>query len=442
MTLIETALDLKKKLDELRPISPETEARIMEKFRLDWNYHSNKIEGNTLTYGETKALLLFGITAQGKPLRDHIEITGHNEAVKWISDIIHREYPLNESFIRELHVLLLKESYVVDAITPSGLPTRRAVQVGKYKTSPNHVLTKTGEIFRFASPEETSALMNDLMDWYKEKFISGDINPILFAAEFHYKFIRIHPFDDGNGRTARILMNFILMQYGFPPVIIKTEDKENYFSALRQADSGIIESFVNYIAKNLILSLEIMIAGAEGHSIEEQDDFEKEIALLERRIKSISNEAKISKSKESILEIYDGSLDAVFKTFLISAEKFDRFYISAALTVVLPNWAKVGKYEVYLEAREKITEFSASVSFVYDYKVFKMPNGEFDYQSKITFEFGLFEFTVKNSSGEIVYVRKYGEQLNNLEIEKIVKEEANKHKEMIEDKLKQLNQSK
>lgn len=442
MTLIETALDLKKKLDELRPISPETEARIMEKFRLDWNYHSNNIEGNMLTYGETKALLLFGITAQGKPLRDHIEITGHNEAIKWISDIIHREYPLNENFIRELHVLLLKESYLVDAITPSGLPTKRAVQVGKYKTSQNHVLTKTGEIFRFASPEETAALMNDLMDWYKEKSISDDLNPILFAAEFHYKFIRIHPFDDGNGRTARILMNFILMQYGYPPVIIKTEDKENYFSALRQADSGIIESFINYIAKNLILSLEIMIAGAEGQSIEEPDDFEKEIALLEQRIKSISNEAKISKSKESILEIYDGSLDAVFKTFLNSAEKFDRFYISSALMVHLPGWARVGKYEVYLEAREKITEFLAFVAFIYDYKVFKMPNGEFDYQSKITFEFGLFEFTVKNSSGEIVYVRKYGEQLSNLEIEKIVKEEANKHKEMIEDKLKQLNQSK
>ncbi|KEQ31534.1 hypothetical protein N180_11040 [Pedobacter antarcticus 4BY] len=82
MTLIESVLDLKKKLDELCPITPETEARIMEKFRLDWNYHSNKIEGNMLTYGETKALLLFGITAQGKPLQDHIEITRHNESYK------------------------------------------------------------------------------------------------------------------------------------------------------------------------------------------------------------------------------------------------------------------------------------------------------------------------------------------------------------------------
>ncbi|KEQ31533.1 hypothetical protein N180_11035 [Pedobacter antarcticus 4BY] len=133
------------------------------------------------------------------------------KAIKWISDIIHREFPLNQNFIRELRVLLLKESYVVDAITPSGLPTKRAVQVGKYKTSPNHVLTKTGEIFRFTSLEETAALMNDLMDWYKEKSISGDINPILFAAEFHYKFIRIHPFDDGNGRTARIFSVCFLM---------------------------------------------------------------------------------------------------------------------------------------------------------------------------------------------------------------------------------------
>lgn len=115
MKNVEKAIALKKQIDALRPLKPEDEVRIMQKFRLDWNYHSNNLEGNSLTFGETKALLLFGITAQGKPLQDHIEITGHNEAVNWVLDIIKQERPLTENFIRELHKLILKEPYEVDS---------------------------------------------------------------------------------------------------------------------------------------------------------------------------------------------------------------------------------------------------------------------------------------------------------------------------------------
>lgn len=101
-------------------LTREQEDTIMQKFRFAWTYHSCSIEGNSLTYGETKALLLHGITAQGKPLRDHIEITGHDEAIRWVEDIVNRDHPLTENFIRELHTLLLKESYEVKAITPDG----------------------------------------------------------------------------------------------------------------------------------------------------------------------------------------------------------------------------------------------------------------------------------------------------------------------------------
>ncbi len=100
---INKAIELKSELDNLRPISKEQELRIMQKFKLDWNYHSNHLEGNSLTYGETRALILFHITAQGKPLKDHIEMTGHDEAIKWIYDVVKEDYPLTENFIRELH---------------------------------------------------------------------------------------------------------------------------------------------------------------------------------------------------------------------------------------------------------------------------------------------------------------------------------------------------
>lgn len=290
-----TALDLKQKLDALRPIAPEQEAQIMQKFRLDWNYHSNHLEGNTLTYGETKALLLFGITAQGKPLKDAMEITGHNEAINWVIDLVKMERPLTENFIRELHSLLLQDSYK-ESKNADGLIVPRKISAGKYKTSTNQVETVTGEIFYFATPEETPAKMFDLLNWYHEKITEENGNPIFVAAEFHYRFIRIHPFDDGNGRTARILMNFILMQFGFPPVIIKTEDKANYFAVLQLADAGNIEAFIDYIAGNLVHSLEIMIAGANGESIEEEDISIK-IKVLEAKIAALKKNDFNSKNQ-------------------------------------------------------------------------------------------------------------------------------------------------
>ena len=259
MEILEKVQELKAELDNLRPFDAEAEARIMQKFRLDWNYHSNNIEGNSLTYGETKALILFGITAQGKPLKDHFEITGHNEAVNWVLDLVKGETELTEVFIRELHTLVLKESSYREALTSDGKPTRRLIEVGKYKTQPNHVITSTGETFYFATPEETPAKMQELVEWFREEKKKPDVDPIILAALFHYKFIRIHPFDDGNGRVVRILMNFILMQFGYPPVIVKTEEKEDYYRVLTLADADQLEPFIDFIVGNLCDSLEILI---------------------------------------------------------------------------------------------------------------------------------------------------------------------------------------
>ena len=292
IAVFEKVSQLKQELDALRPISPEIEKRVMQKFRLDWNYHSNHLEGNSLTYGETKALILFGLTAQTKPLRDHFEITGHNEAVLWIEEIITQDRPLNEAFIRELHILLLKENTSKKTKTPDGQIVTRTIEVGKYKTVPNHVETVSGEMFYFASPEETPARMNDLMNWYEEQRKQNDTNPILFATQFHYDFIRIHPFDDGNGRTARLLMNFILMSYGFPPVIIKTQDKVQYFNVLQAADAGNIEPFISYIAENLAQSLSLMIKAAKGEVIED-DEIHKEFNLLKEKLKEIEKNIKV-----------------------------------------------------------------------------------------------------------------------------------------------------
>lgn len=430
---------LKEELDSLRPLKKEDEMRIMQKFRLDWNYHSNHLEGNSLTYGETKALILFGITAQGKPLKDHFEVTGHDDALNWVFNLVKKERELTENFIRELHTLILKESYEVDAITPEGKPTKKTINVGQYKKTSNHVKTKTGEIFRFATPEDTPILMNELVLWYNKKSKSSSVNPILLASEFHYKYIRIHPFDDGNGRTARILMNFILLSFGYPPVIVKTEDRNDYFSSLQQADAGIIESFMEFIASNLKNSLQIMIKGAKGESIEEKDDLAKEIALLEQSVKAVSRPIKIPKSRESILALFNSTICEVAKIFISRSNLMDRFYFKSHFNIAINNLhVGGGKENALTRTRNQIkgTNNPSKLTLMYNYNTFNQAGiGQFNFSSKITFNFKETEYIVSNDN--FIFLHKlYGEDLSKDEILKLVDGTIKKHRDLIKNKLK------
>ncbi|GEC73163.1 Fic family protein [Flavobacterium flevense] len=435
MENISKAIYLKNQLDNLRPIDKIQEERIMQKFRLDWNYHSNHLEGNSLTYGETKALILFGITAQGKPLQDHFEITGHNEAINWVIDVVKGDYPLNENFIRELHTLLLKQSYEVDAITPDGKPTKKRINVGSYKTSPNHVKTKTGEIFYFATPEETPSKMTDLINWYREKSEQKEVNPIFLAAEFHYKFIRIHPFDDGNGRTARILMNFILMKFDFPPVIIKTEDKANYFAVLQLADAGNIEAFVEYIAQNLIRSLEIMIAGANGEDIEEEDDLDKEIALLEQRLSKTKIKYSYNKA-EKLKELFNFSIINFIEKFKLKMLKFGKLYSDVNFDIELDNMGLV-KNNPLIDYFKKVDVYL--IENVLDVKILfiglkREELKGLSYLSEISIRFEEKFYYFNMSNGRIIQL-SYSDVLDEKTINKIIQIEVKRHKEFIEQKI-------
>ncbi len=439
MNALEKAEQLKNELDNLRPLDAEAEARILQKFRLDWNYHSNNIEGNSLTYGETKALILFGITAQGKPLKDHFEITGHNEAINWILDLVRDETPLTEKFIRELHTLLLKETSYKEAKTSEGKPTRRKIEVGKYKTQPNHVVTVTGETFYFATPEETPAKMQELVEWFRKEKEKADANPIILAAVFHYRFILIHPFDDGNGRTARILMNFILMQFGYPPAIIKTEDKENYYAVLRLADAGELEPFIEYITENLVRSLEIMIRGAKGEDIEEPDDLDKELALLKKRVKNVGKRAEVPKTKETMLDVFENSIEPLIYRFIEICQKFEDFYLKTEFLLFWGGGAtRLPKEKAIANAKSTIsdTENIQDASLQYTFINFRQTGfGDFNYSSHINIKFNLANYKVTLGEEFKDYEKLYSEQLTEVEINEIVKTTANLHKEFIESKI-------
>ena len=301
-----TAIDeidrLKLELDALRPLPFDVVGQIEQKLRIESNYHSNAIEGNSLTLGETRSLILHGLTAHGKTMRDHLDIEGHDEAVKAIEDAVKQNESLNEVFIRNLHRVLLKEPFQIDAITPDGQPAKRLVTIGQYKTQPNNVETSTGEIYYYTPPDQVKPAMSDLIDWYRRAESEAD-HPIVIAATFHYRFVRIHPFDDGNGRIARLLMNMILIKHGYTVAIIPIQERNRYIDSLEQADkSEDLAEFIAYVAGCCEYTLNLHLRAGRGEDIEDVEDIDKEITLFKRSIQSGTGESiKARKYAESVL---------------------------------------------------------------------------------------------------------------------------------------------
>ena len=297
----------------------------MQKFRLDWNYHSNAIEGNTLTQGETRVFLLYGLTAKGKPLRDHLDLKGHDEAIDYMADVVRQNDPLTEAALRELHKLLLgKEPYRVPAQTSEGQATRKEIVPGRYKAQPNHVETVTGKVHYYATPEETPARMHSLMNWYHRVEDEGTLHPLVVATEFHHQFTAIHPFDDGNGRMARILTNLMLMRHGYPPLVVRKENREAYLYALALADEEDLSDLLEFFAAALLDAMQLYLRGARGEDLGELGDFDKRIALLTQQLES--EEETAHKGLQAQADLFDNLLRPLFSTIYARLEKVDPLF--------------------------------------------------------------------------------------------------------------------
>ena len=313
---------------------------MLQKFRLDWNYHSNAIEGNSLTLGETKALLTHGIVASGKTIRDHDDIRNHNKVVAEVESLALEERPITEHLIREMHEMLLgKEPYYVPAQTAEGIATRQRIEPGSYKKAPNQTVTATGEALSFASPEETGAKMTDLVAWYRQEEASPTIHPVALATEFHHRFVRIHPFDDGNGRMSRLLMNLILLRHGYPMTVIKNTDRNRYLAALSAADAGDPEPFLRFIIENVEAGLRLIIRAAQGESIEEPSDLDKKLALLKKQLMSHEDFGKSTRNPVTQKRLYEPFLNFWFENLGLEMSRFNDLFIES---------------KIYCEARDTI----------------------------------------------------------------------------------------
>ena len=354
--LIEHIELLKKQFQQLNPLKPEDEQRLDKKFRLEWNYNSNHIEGNTLTYGETELLLIFGETKGNHEFREYDEMKGHDVALKLVVELASdKERILTENFVREINKILLKEPFYKEAQTQDGQQTRRLIKIGEYKSLSNSVRLQNGEMFHYASPQETPALMNDLLQWYKEASTDSSKHPIEIAAELHYRFVRIHPFDDGNGRISRLLMNYQLIKNGYPPVIIKSADKKNYLFALHQADTGNIEAFYNYVAEQLLWSYEISIKAAKGENIDEPGDWEKKINLLQKSFnprKSIEKKKSNQAIRDTLINVALPLIDFLLNEFNSVTNLFLSHTASVKLKPIgsTNNLKDINKFEIFFNS--------------------------------------------------------------------------------------------
>lgn len=221
----------------LLPLAERDREMMSRRFTIDFNYNSNHIEGNTLTYGQTEILLLFGKVIGEAEAKDVQEMTASNVGLRMMREEARMgDVPLTQNFIRTLHKTLLREDYTVYRNLPGGQTTSYTIHAGQYKTRPNSVITRYGDRFEYASPEETPALMSDLVDWYNESERLGKFTPVELAALFHYRYIRIHPFEDGNGRIARLMANYILSRHSYPMIVVRSRKKNEYLEALHKTD--------------------------------------------------------------------------------------------------------------------------------------------------------------------------------------------------------------
>ena len=210
---------MKQRLQEIRKqgrLHVATEKSMRDSLIVNWTYHSNAIEGNTLSLIETKVILEDGITIGGKTLKEHLEVIDHKEAILFVEELAKTNEQLTERDIQQIHSLVVSR-------------TLRGEYAGQYRNVPVMVGT-----YKPPQPWEVPIQMEQLSSMYNAEW--SELHPLIQIAFWHCDFVRVHPFVDGNGRTARLVTNLQLMQNGYAPVIIKHESRIQYYESLHQYD--------------------------------------------------------------------------------------------------------------------------------------------------------------------------------------------------------------
>jgi len=237
-------LSKKGALDRLRPLPSQLVKKLWEQMQIEFAYNSNAIEGNTLSLRETQLVIQEGITVRGKSLREHLEARNHPDSIDYVEKLARKRTAIEQDDILRVHELLMRSIDDQNA--------------GKYRSGQVRV---AGTTFMPPSAEKIQSMISELLQTLSQN--PDELRPIELAAFFHHGLVYIHPFLDGNGRTARLLMNVVLLRTGYPFTVLLKVDRPKYLRALSEADNGNLIPFGNFVANCVERSLDIYLLAFE-----------------------------------------------------------------------------------------------------------------------------------------------------------------------------------
>ena len=289
-------LEKKKRLDGNRPLPPVMAARLRNELMIEYTYNSNAVEGNTLTLRETRLVIEEGVTIGGKSLNEHLEAKNHPDAIEFVEELVKAEKEIDEKDVLCLHELILR-----------GIDEN----AGHYRASGVRI---AGASFMLPSSREVRSMMLALLRWLGDN--PDEFTPIELSAVFHHRFVQIHPFTEGNGRAARLLMNAILMKHGYPFIAnISHRDRAKYLKTLQDADGGDMSGFVNFIARSVERSLDMYL-----HILEEP------------KVLSLAEASKYTPYSQEYLSLLarKGAIGAfkLGRNWYVTKEELDRYITS------------------------------------------------------------------------------------------------------------------
>lgn len=426
---------LQQKINAHGELGADVKKKINYKFRLDWNYYSNSMEGNTLTMDETRSVMVGNLTVGGKPIKDVLEIKGHDEVISDILKIGKGEMRLSEKRIKEIHKGIMYEE-----------DKEKEKKIGVWKTDPNYLINYKGEKFEFAAPADVPEKMHDLLNKTNaaidaiQQNKKGAPHPIDVALQFHLDYVLIHPFYDGNGRTARILTNLLLISFGYPPFWVKTNERSIYNQYIGdiQGYGGNPDLFFESAADMILRSQQLVLDAIEGKSIEEVDDLAKEIEIW-KKYASLNKVEGIKRNDEIVYELYNNGIKEMFEQFIQKHQQFNDMFQKAVYNTYKNSGGRAG-IEWLTEEIDKIVlkpqpvfynagetpetiepdDTFRNIFIQANLQEYKFGTNSFSVNPSLKFEFEPCKYIVRYANKKIE--KSYGEFLNAEERKEIIVE--------------------
>ncbi|WP_185965622.1 Fic family protein [Flavobacterium zepuense] len=425
---------LKLEIDAHGQLGKSQQEKINNKLRLEWNYNSNSMEGNTLTLRETSSVMAGSINVQQKPYKDVAEIRGHDAVVSEILSLGRGPIELTEQRIKQIHKRIVHEE---DEFGRK--------QVGQWKISNNYFISQNGEQYDFTDWQLVPKKMHDLLTRTNIALNAIHTNeddaphPLDVALDFYIDFWDIHPFHDGNGRVARILANIILISLGYPPFWVNARERDVYYSYLTNTAKSRERLLKEYMANLILRSQKMVLRVINGRPAESTDMLDKEIAQWKKQFEKKAN--YIAKSRTAVADVYHRSLKPLFTGLLEKVSQFDDLFVRKIVYNTLDakeSWSEgIKKFDdFFYELSKSIKEASPinmislhTLELCVFFEGFKN-NGmnTFNKTAKLYVHFEEFNYVIQddatNNTDTYLSKKLYSEMLTRYEIKHIIKENA------------------